>query len=145
MSKNSLMVVAKKYKLLTPISIVAGTFDKKGQKEFVHKKIVPRQFVEDRNSHNNNELYVIDEEATKEMILMREEELKKNEIKKAKENVSMSDLVTAIAGNSESQSYPDDEPNKDWTVKQLKAYCKDNGIKFHHKAKEAKLLELINS
>lgn len=31
------------------------------------------------------------------------------------------------------------------TVQQLKDICKEKGIKYHHKAKEAKLIELINS
>lgn len=41
-------------------------------------------------------------------------------------------------------SYPNDTPSKEWTVKQLQAYCNDNGIKYHHLTKEAGLLELIN-
>jgi len=31
------------------------------------------------------------------------------------------------------------------TVQQLKDICKSKGIKYHHKAKEAKLIQLINS
>lgn len=31
------------------------------------------------------------------------------------------------------------------TVQQLKDICKEKGIKYHHKAKEGKLIELINS
>ena len=32
----------------------------------------------------------------------------------------------------------------DLTVKELQDICRERGIKFHHKAKEAKLIELIN-
>lgn len=72
MSNQSHMVVATKYKLTQAISIKAGTWNKKSGREKIHTKIVSRAFVEDRNSHENNELYVIDEQATIEMQEKRE-------------------------------------------------------------------------
>ena len=72
MSNKSLMVVATKYKLLVPDSIKAGTFKKDSTKEKIHTKNVKRSFVEDRNAHNNNELYIIDEDATEKMEAKRQ-------------------------------------------------------------------------
>lgn len=72
MSNTSHMVVATKFRIKVPISTKLGTWDVKGAKENLGSKIVTRAFVEDRNSHHNNELYVIDEEATKEMLKKRQ-------------------------------------------------------------------------
>jgi len=69
---NSLMVVATKYRLKETLSVKAGTYNKKGSKENLGKKIVARAYVEDRNSHENNELYIIDEQATEEMVAKRQ-------------------------------------------------------------------------
>ncbi len=99
MSNNheSQMVVADKYKLLIPISRINGTYDKEGTKKHISKKVVSRSFVEDRNSHPNNELYIIDEDATAEFLKYRAESLKNKEISKAKKTVGMDEVVEAIA------------------------------------------------
>ena len=152
------MVVATKYKLTQPLSINAGTWNKDGAKEEVHTKIVPRAFVEDRNYHNNNELYIIDEAATDEMMEQRELNIIENAKKAKREKMSTSDLIDAIVGSKEDKPKKEkkvkevaktidvmdvDTPNIGWTLEALQTYCRDNDIKHHHANKEAKLLELI--
>jgi hypothetical protein len=100
-AENSAMVVARKYRLLSPISIKNGTFDKDGAKKLIHdNKIIPREFVEQRNSFNNNELYVIDKKATELYLKQREEQILINQEKAKKDKLSVSDLVDAIKGNN---------------------------------------------
>ncbi len=77
MEPKSLMVVATKYRLKETVSVTKGTYNKKGSKENLGKKIVARAFVEDRNSHENNELYIIDEKATEEMVIERQKNIDK--------------------------------------------------------------------
>lgn len=159
MENKSLMVVATKYKLLAPESILQGTFKKDGPKEMVHKKTVLRKFVEDRNSHNNNELYIIDEEATAEMLILREKNIVENVAKKKREKTSTSDLVEAIhllvpKDASAPVSQPVATANDitghngtlfvDMTEGELRQYSVDNGIEQHHKAKEKGLIKVIN-
>lgn len=92
------MVFARKWQLMTPISMKSGTFDKNGQKKELHDwKLVPRYWVEQRNSHDNNELYEVDEEMTADAMRQRDKNIKLNEEKRSKEAVSNSDLVGAIA------------------------------------------------
>lgn len=43
----------------------------------------------------------------------------------------------------EPQPYPADEPNESWTVEQLKAFAKDNGIELGRARKEAAILKKI--
>lgn len=62
------MVVATKFQLKEPISQKDGTWNTKGRKENLGTKIVKRSYVEDRNSHHNNEIYIIDEAATDKMV-----------------------------------------------------------------------------
>ena len=80
MSNQSHMVVATKYRLKEMKSQKDGTWNLKGSKEDLGTKILKRSFVEDRNSHQNNELYVVDEKKTEEMLELREAniEAKKN-------------------------------------------------------------------
>lgn len=154
------MVVALKYKLLQPISIKDGTYSKDGAKEFISKKIVPRAYVNDRNAHNNNELYIIDEEATEEMLRLREESIKSNTLKQKRENVSFADLVEVVAGkvaeNTEKpkkkaakveapkeESEPSEFDNMD--LFELREYCDENDITYHHKSGKEKLIELIKA
>ena len=105
MSK-SIMVVATKFRLKVPIAGSGGQYDKKGQKEDMGTKIVPRQFVEERNSHDNNELYVIDEKKTEKLMKEREENIKLNAEKAKKEKTSLADLVDAVKKGGTS-----DKPN----------------------------------
>lgn len=92
------MVMAKKYELQAKVVINnESVFDVNGQKVLKHgNRIMPRQWVEDRNSQKNNELYVIDEEATKEIPKMREKAIAENNAKAKKEKMTMADLVDAV-------------------------------------------------
>lgn len=101
MSNQSLMVVATKYQLKVPISLKTGTWDKKGAKEKMGKaKILTREFVEQRNSHDNNEIYVIDEKATDKMVKDREVQILKNKEKAKRDNMTTADLVEAVQGGT---------------------------------------------
>ena len=89
------IVIASKYKLLTRRN---GSYDKDGTKELEQKdKVLNRSYVENRNKHDNNELYVIDEEKTKEILKLREVEIEENSIKRKKESLGQSDLIDVMA------------------------------------------------
>jgi hypothetical protein len=103
---NSLMVVVNKYEL--QVRLAGGKYQEDGQKKLLQEgKVVPREWVEYRNSQNNNELYVIDEEATAELEKQRELNIKEAQAKAAKDNVSQADLVDALVnlakGNGEKE------------------------------------------
>lgn len=107
---QSTMVWAVKYRLLTPISITKGTFRKDGQKEALDTgKLVPRQWVEDRNSMDNNELYEIDEERTLEIMQEREKNIAKNNANDKFKNLSVAEALLIATGNQEA---PKVEPVK---------------------------------
>lgn len=167
--EKSQMVVATKYRLLVPISIKEGTFDPNGQKQQLGKpKLLSRDFVEQRNAHNNNELYIIDEEKTVELMQQREENIRiKNEADKLN-NISPQDVVNALVnaakGTAETPKkaapkkvekveepkaervvLPEGEPNEDWDKSQLQQYCDERGLEYHHKAGKEKLLETIKA
>jgi hypothetical protein len=170
MSNKSIMVLASKYRLKEPISVKDGSFNEKGSKEFLSKKLVNRDWAEDRNSHPNNELYVFHEEETEELMELREQNILDNAEKERRANVSQADLIDAIAGRTKSEPKPkatkkkvvkeepkeepkeekteetkeDKSPGVDSSLEELKLFCKSKGIKHHHKAGKGKLLELIN-
>lgn len=144
MSKSA-MVWATKYVLKSPISLKDGTWDKNGAKEEVHSKLLPRAFVEDRNAHNNNELYIIDEEKTTELMKLREQSIIENKERAKRESLTQADLIEAIAGGIKSKPSKSSEPDDTWTAKELKDYCKENSISFKGNPGKDKLLELIYS
>lgn len=106
MSNQSHMVVATKYKLTEATSLKQGTFNKNGSKKKIHTKIVKRSFVEDRNSHNNNELYVIDEAATEEMEARREANINAKSGKPAKVVELNKDVITHVLTKEDIEKNP---------------------------------------
>lgn len=98
----SKMVVAKKYELQAQrVDGSQKSYDKQGQKKLIHgNKQMPLEWVEDRNSQSNNELYVIDEEATVELESLRAESIKNKETEKKNEKLTVSDLLSAINGDA---------------------------------------------
>jgi len=157
------MVVATKYLLKVPKSVKEGTWDKNGYKEEIHTKIIPRAFVNERNSHDNNELYIIDEEATDKMMETREKNILAKAEKNKREAVSTADLVDAIAGRVAPVENPVNivtgnngpvegaiVPGKlkrfeDMDEKELRQYSLNNSIKQHPKAGAKKMVEVINA
>lgn len=150
------MVMASKYEL--EVKVKGGTaYQKDGQKTLVHNnKFMPRWWVEDRNSHDNNEHYVIDEEATKDAYVQREKNMKENQLKAKRENVSMADLVgvvaEAVADKPKKKAKKievikdieddNEELSIDAQIAHVQQELKEKGIKFHHKAGLEKLNEL---
>lgn len=126
-------------------------------------KLVPRQWVEDRNVQDNNEYYVIDEERSKGIPEAREANAIKNAERIKRKEVSQGDMVEALAaaikGSSQEKpkvTKPKPSPKKEVeknnqegidlaaaSIDDMKAYCDDNGIEYHHKAGHGKLIELI--
>lgn len=163
MSVKSTMVWATKYQLKTPKSIQQGTFDPNGQKEEQGSRLLPRDWVEDRNSQENNELYVVDEEYTAQLMKQREQNIIDNAEKAKFDNVGTADLVKAIAGlTGAAKSEPEvkkPEPKKvaepvsiDPYEAELKAMekaelqqiCINTKVEgYHHAMGEEKLIELI--
>lgn len=91
------MVMASKYRLKEFKSVQQGLYDQEGSKELIHEnKLIARDYVEMRNSEENNELYVIDEDATKAYLKQREENVKENEEKAKRASVSQDDILKAL-------------------------------------------------
>lgn len=53
------------------------------------------------------------------------------------------ELVQGEEVQEVSKPYPSDEPNEEWTVEQLKAYAKDNGVKLGRAKTEQAILKRI--
>lgn len=153
-------VVATKYRLLEAVSLKENKYNVNGSKENLGTKIVPRQYVEDRNSQVNNELYIIDEDATVEMLKKREQSIIENNAKAEKEKVSNADIVTAlvnkISGNKEvekpkkveKEAKKEVESNDEYakySTDDLKKQLESKGIEYHHKAGRSKLIELLTN
>jgi hypothetical protein len=209
MYKNSKLVYAERYELeVNAGSKKVGNFSTTGQRKLTKKGLVDRIFVTQRIAvgiiykdgkaiegiRSNNELYVIDEEKTAELMKLRDENVIKNAEKAKKENLGQSDLVDAIknlgvaqpaTGGAPDQTVEIDElkaknkkleesakkqkevaikPVTDveigeadndkvieiyipdyskMSVDQLRKICDDKNIKYHHKALEGRLIELI--
>lgn len=136
-------VVADKYILQAKSN---GKYLKEGTRQLVQKgKVLPRTYVEDRNSHENNELYVIDETATEELQELRAQSLKENEAKRKKESLTQADLVDAmvkmagaVKGDSKESSNEDEEKEE------LRAKLDELGVKYSNRAGVKKLKELLD-
>lgn len=164
------MVWARKYQLLIPSQRQKGVYStEENSKKLIYQKLVPRSYVEDRNSHPNNELYEIDEEKTSQLMKERENNIIDNAEKAKLENVGMHDLIRAIGANQSTSptitakevkktpietivkdevdevesSMDDDLSGK--TLLELQQICTNKKIRSHHKAKEPKLIELIKN
>jgi hypothetical protein len=143
---QSIMVVAKKYILEVRKATDKGeTYQVDGQKKLVQDNVVcQRSWIMSRNATDNNELYVIDEEATAELQLDIEARRAKNLEDRQMKNVGIPELVKALNPTKEVKAKREGEPDEDWDTSELKQYCEDNNISFHHKNGRVKLLELIN-
>lgn len=106
MSNQGVMVVATKYRLTQPVSMKEGTWNKKSGKEKIHTKIVSRAFVEDRNSHENNELYVIDEQATIEMQEKRNANINSKNGVETKKVPMADDTITHVLTKKDVEKNP---------------------------------------
>ena len=72
MESNSYLVWAERFELKEISSVANGTYNKEGRKESKGSKLIVRSWAIGRNINDNNELYVFDEEKTKEIDEKRE-------------------------------------------------------------------------
>jgi hypothetical protein len=96
---NSQMVFATKYRLLIPESKKDGIYRNTGaahEREKLTDKIVARDYVEERNAAKNHEFWVIDEEKTKALDLVRQENIKRQAVEKQNASATMGDLISAL-------------------------------------------------
>jgi hypothetical protein len=97
--ENSEIVWAEVYELVRPISQKEGTYDKDNPS---YRKLIRnggpmlRSYVEQRNAHVNNELIIIDEEKTLELVKNREAKAKEALEKKAAKKVSGEQIAGAL-------------------------------------------------
>jgi len=88
------MVIASRYKLQARVN---GQYDVNGQKELIFKdKAVSRDYVEQRNTHPNNELWVIDEQKTTEYYAQREINLEAKKLKEESGKIGAEQIVHAL-------------------------------------------------
>lgn len=156
------LVLAEKWELKVPVGIKAGTWKTDGHKELkVSKKLVSRHYVLSRieagkmynekgnlieNVRSNNELYKLFEDETKELMKVREENIIKNAEKDRKNKMGMSDLVDAVNKTPEKLiKKPKKVVESNSELDRLRVLCDEEGIKYHHAAKESKLKELLNA
>ena len=95
---KSTLVLAERWELLTPLrGTKSKEYDPKGQKELkAKKKLVSREFAEYRNTIKNNEIYVLFEDETIELMELREQNIIDNAEKDRKSKLDINDLVDAI-------------------------------------------------
>lgn len=152
MSK-SLMVITSKYRLLVPISIKEGRYDVEGQKKLVRENVqLKRKWVEERNKQQNNELYVIDEEASSKLSALRTESIEKQAEQRKLDNVStvemLGSLVKGIQGIQQPVATNPTPPTpqvdaKAVEKKALQDQCDLLEIEYSKQAGIPKLKELI--
>jgi len=143
------MVVAAKYRLTEFVSIQQGTYKQDGSRELIFaKKIVPRAYVEEQNAQQNNVLWIIDEEATLEMIQERERNIVENAKRAEREKLTTADLIEAIAkGNTKAVQVKEEvvkseTPDNTWSKEELQQYLDENDISYSPRHGKAKLIEL---
>lgn len=90
---KSYLVWAKRFKLLELKSQKQGTYNQGGSKQLMGEGFVKRTYADQRNLADNNELYVLDEEKTTELMLIREENIKKQAEESQKNTVSTEDKL----------------------------------------------------
>ena len=94
-------VWADRYVLKELVSVREGKYNQNGSKELKGSGLYLRSFVEARNLVDNNELYVIDEDKTSELMKIREVNIKKQaeeneKVKESKEDVLANALLKAL-------------------------------------------------
>jgi hypothetical protein len=131
------IVVANKYKLLTRRD---GKYDPTGTKEMTQSgKVLKRSYVDERNLHDNNEWYQIDEEATKDLLKQREISLQENELKRKKESLGQADLIDVMAQMANTLK----ETRK--TVKEeITDELDELGVEYDKRSSVKSLKELLN-
>lgn len=112
-----------------------GTYNQNGSKELKGAGMVIRSFAEDRNAQPNNEIYIFDEKKTDELMLLRDESIKKQAEEKEKKSVSSEDklaaaMVKAMANVNAAPVEPTkvDEPID--AMEDLKTIIKENDLGF---------------
>jgi hypothetical protein len=131
------IVVANKYKLLTRRH---GKYDPTGTKEMTQLgKVLKRSYVDERNLHDNNEWYQIDEEATKDLLKQREISLQENELKRKKESLGQADLIDVMSQMANTLK----ETRK--TVKEeITDELDELGVEYDKRSSVKSLKELLN-
>ena len=131
------IVVANKYKLLTRRD---GKYDPTGTKEMTQLgKVLKRSYVDERNLHDNNEWYEIDEEATKDLLKQREISLQENELKRKKESLGQADLIDVMSQMANTLK----ETRK--TVKEeITDELDELGVEYDKRSSVKSLKELLN-
>ena len=150
---QSTLVWATLYQLKTYDVLKDGTWKVNGTREDLGSKLVSRQHVEKFNHglkgevHLRNKMYVTDEAKTKELMKDREVSIQAQAVVKKKEQVGQSDMVDAILNlaSNKGGAQPKAKKVEDMDVKELKVYCINNDIDFHHASGKAKLLENIHN
>lgn len=110
------LVFAEKYELLERKAGTDGEFNKNGSKKLVlGGRMVSEKMVNKFNNTPNNVLYIVDEEKTKELRALRDENLVKNKEKEAYSKVSTADQIQAIAegiGKIANSSNDEEKPKR---------------------------------
>ena len=131
------IVVANKYKLLTRRD---GKYDPTGTKEMTQLgKVLKRSYVDERNLHDNNEWYKIDEEATKDLLKQREISLQENELKRKKESLGQADLIDVMAQMANTL-----KETKKTVKEEITDELDELGVEYDKRSSVKSLKELLN-
>lgn len=127
---TSYLVWAERFQLMELTSATNGTYNKEGRKESKGSKLVVRSWAVDRNINDNNELYVFDEEKTKEIDEKREAiKLEQSQIKvESSEDKLAAAMVKALGGLGKSKEEPVKIEEEVDTLEDLKTIIKDNDL-----------------
>lgn len=109
MEGTSYLVWAERYKYDSLKSLKDGTYKTDGSKTKQGEGFVVRSFAVDRNAANNNEVYIFNEEKTSELMLVREENIKKQAKEAEKKTKSMEDVLAEAIVKAGKTAAPVDE------------------------------------
>jgi hypothetical protein len=127
---TSYLVWAERFQLMELTSASNGTYNKEGRKESKGSKLVVRSWAVDRNINDNNELYVFDEEKTKEIDEKREAiKLAQSSVKaESSEDKLAAAMVKALGNINKPKKEPVKVEDDVDTLEDLKTIIKDNDL-----------------
>ena len=135
---KSYLVWAERFNLKELKSQKDGTYNQNGSKESKGAAMIVRSYAEARNAQENNEIYVFDEEKTSELMILREQNIKKQAQEAEKKKISSEDvlanaLVKALGRKEEVQEIVKPEPKKEVapivdTLEDLKYIIKEEDL-----------------
>lgn len=106
---ESKLVWAERFKFTELLSQKDGRYNQQGSRKSFGALLVDRAYAVSRNAEKNNEIYVFDEEKTAELMLIRDENIKKQAEEAEKKTKSTEQVLAEAIVKVSNTSAPVDE------------------------------------